>query len=154
MEHQLRRVVTGHDADGKSRIVMDGQPATVTRAGPEPERVLFEVWSTAATPPTGRTGLDAAEALRAPEPSASEIRVVDLPPGQQREMHRTDTLDYGIVLAGQVYLVLETEETLLRAGDVVVQRGTYHAWHNRSDRTARLAFINLKGQFTDEPRCP
>ena len=69
-------------------------------------------------------------------------------------MQRTDTLDYGIFLAGQVCLVLETEQTLLQTGDVVVQRGTYHAWHNRSDGTARLAFINLKGQFADKHRRP
>lgn len=156
MEYRLRRVVTGHAADGKSIIAMDDQPETVRRGGPDDQRVVFEVWSTTSRPPAVDDGVSSAGALplAAHEPSASEIRVVDMPAGSRREMHRTDTLDYGIVLAGEVYLVLEQEETLLRTGDVVVQRGTAHAWHNRSDRAARMAFINLKGQFTDEERCP
>jgi uncharacterized cupin superfamily protein len=58
------------------------------------------------------------------------------------------------VLAGEVYLLLEQGETLLQTGDVVVQRGTTHAWHNRSGRVARMAFINLSGQATDPQRCP
>ena len=58
------------------------------------------------------------------------------------------------MLVGEVYLLLEREETLLRSGDVVVQLGTNHAWHNRSDRVARMAFINLRGQVTDAQRCP
>jgi quercetin dioxygenase-like cupin family protein len=56
-------------------------------------------------------------------------------------MHRTQTVDYGIVLSGEVYLVLDKEETLLKAGDVVVQRGTNHAWSNRSNEPCRMAFI-------------
>jgi mannose-6-phosphate isomerase-like protein (cupin superfamily) len=61
-------------------------------------------------------------------------------------MHRTKTIDYGIVLSGEVYLVLDKEETLLRAGDVVVQRGTNHAWSNRSDQPCRMAFILIDGR--------
>ena len=76
------------------------------------------------------------------------------PAGSRREMHRTDTVDYGIVLAGEVYLLLEREETLLRTGDVVVQVGTNHAWHNRSGGVARMAFVNVSGQVTDAQRCP
>jgi len=132
-EHTLRRVVTGNDADGKSIIALDDRP--------EDRREPIEVWATIAK-------------ASAAEPSASEFRVVDLPAGSRREMHRTDSVDYGIVLAGEVHLVLEQEETKLRAGDVVVQRGTTHAWHNRSGRAARMAFINLSGQVTDEGRCP
>jgi len=129
-EHTLRRVVTGHDADGKSVIALDDEP--------EDGQAPIEVWATVANVAEG----------------ASEFRVVDLPAGSRREMHHTDTVDYGIVLAGEVHLVLEREETKLCAGDVVVQRGTSHAWHNRSDGVARMAFVNLSGQITDEQRCP
>jgi uncharacterized cupin superfamily protein len=62
-------------------------------------------------------------------------------------MHRTRTVDYGIVLDGEVMLVLDDSETVLRAGDVVVQRGTSHRWENRSDAPARVAFILIDGAF-------
>jgi quercetin dioxygenase-like cupin family protein len=137
-EHTLRRVVTGHDADGKSIIALDDQPAAAALGGAQDRRVLTEVWATISKETAG----------------ASEFRVVELPPGSRREMHRTDTVDYGIVLAGEVYLLLEQGETLLQTGDVVVQRGTTHAWHNRSGRVARMAFVNLSGQATDPQRCP
>jgi len=65
-------------------------------------------------------------------------------------MHRTKTIDYGIVLQGELYLVLEASETLLRPGDVVIQRGTNHAWDNRSDAPARMAFILVDAQFDPE----
>lgn len=130
-EHTLRRVVTGDDAEGRSIIALDDTL--------EGRQAPFDVWATVAP---------------AAEPSASEFRVVDMPAGSRREMHRTDTVDYGIVLAGEVHLVLEQAETLLRTGDVVVQRGTAHAWHNRSGNAARMAFVNLSGQVTDEGRCP
>jgi uncharacterized cupin superfamily protein len=63
-------------------------------------------------------------------------------------MHRTQTVDYGIVLDGEVVLVLDDSETALRAGDVVVQRGTSHRWENRSGAPARVAFILIDGAFT------
>ncbi len=137
-EHAPRRVVTGHDGDGKSIIALDGTPESVTVGGTADRRELTEIWAT----------------LSAGETGASEFRVVELPAGSQREMHRTDTIDYGIVLAGEIYLVLEKDETLLRPGDVVVQRGTNHAWHNRSGDIARMAFVNLNGQETDKERTP
>jgi mannose-6-phosphate isomerase-like protein (cupin superfamily) len=62
-------------------------------------------------------------------------------------MHRTATIDYGIVLEGEITLVLDTEERQLRAGDIVVQRGTNHAWSNRSGRNCRVAFIMVSGEF-------
>lgn len=64
-------------------------------------------------------------------------------------MHRTQTLDYGIVLEGEITLVLDQGETTIRAGDIVIQRGTNHAWANRSDKNCRMAFVLIDGQFTD-----
>ncbi|MCI0366015.1 MAG: cupin domain-containing protein, partial [Phycisphaerales bacterium] len=64
-------------------------------------------------------------------------------------MHRTQTLDYGIVLAGELTLVMDLGETVVRAGDIVIQRGTNHAWANRSDKNCRVAFVLIDGQFTD-----
>jgi quercetin dioxygenase-like cupin family protein len=67
-------------------------------------------------------------------------------------MHRTETIDYGIVLEGEIHLVLDDSEVRLEAGDVVVQRGTDHAWENRSAATTRMAFILVDGVFSDELR--
>ena len=60
-------------------------------------------------------------------------------------MHRTKTVDYGIVLAGEIYLVLDDSEVLMRAGDICIQRGTNHAWSNRSDAVCTMAFVLIDG---------
>ena len=65
-------------------------------------------------------------------------------------MHRTETIDYGIVLEGEVTLILDDSETTLQAGDIVVQRGTNHAWSNRGDKPCRIAFILVGGKYSDE----
>ena len=65
-------------------------------------------------------------------------------------IHKSETVDYGIVLDGEVVLVLEDSETVLGPGDVVVQRGTVHRWENRTDRTARMAFVLVDGAFTED----
>ncbi|MEU6147702.1 cupin domain-containing protein [Streptomyces sp. NPDC047081] len=64
-------------------------------------------------------------------------------------MHRTQTIDYGIVIEGELTLVLDDGETTLRAGDIVIQRGTNHAWANRSAANCRVAFVLIDGQYTD-----
>lgn len=112
----------------------------------------------------------------APDANGSVMRVVDIPPDSQQNtisaadaarafaeigqahahsgdeqphklMHRTETLDYGIVVAGEVWLVLDDEEIHLKAGDIVVQRGTNHAWSNRTEEMARMVFVLLDGRF-------
>ncbi|MFT3796020.1 cupin domain-containing protein [Flavobacterium sp.] len=65
-------------------------------------------------------------------------------------MHRTQTVDYGIVLEGELTMVLDRGETTLRAGDIVIQRGTNHAWANRTNQYCRVAFVLIDGQFTEE----
>jgi mannose-6-phosphate isomerase-like protein (cupin superfamily) len=65
-------------------------------------------------------------------------------------MHRTKTVDYGIVLEGEITLVLDREETIIRAGDIVIQNGTNHAWANRSGKICRMVFILIDGVFTDD----
>lgn len=125
-----RRVVTGHDADGRSCIAADSALPLVPGTT-EDGRTLAEVWETVAA--AGGAG-------------GGTIRVVELPPGAVREPHRTDTVDYAIMLAGEVWLVLDAGETALYAGDIVVQRGTAHGWQNRSAAPARIVFVNLTGQ--------
>jgi quercetin dioxygenase-like cupin family protein len=152
---KVRRVVTGCDADGHSVIVLDDNPPATSAGTGEVSRTVVEVWSTistsASTPSDQKARSSVTTALG---PNATEIRVVEMPPGCRREMHRTDTVDYGLVLSGELYVVLERGETLLRPGDIIVQRGTNHSWHNRSDAPTRIAFVNMSGQTTDRSRCP
>lgn len=68
------------------------------------------------------------------------------PDGPHPAMHRTDTIDYAMVLCGEIYAILENEQKLLKAGDVLIQRGTSHAWSNRSDDYCRVAFVLLEGK--------
>jgi quercetin dioxygenase-like cupin family protein len=152
-----RRVVTGHDRRGASVFADDG-PVPVVRTAPVPVvrtapdgAYFYEIWGTSAMP----APIDAAEpdptvgALTVPpSPNGTKIRINEFPPGVVSPVHRTQSVDYGIVLEGEVVLVLDADETTLRAGDVAVQRRTSHRWQNRTERTARMAFILIDGAFT------
>jgi quercetin dioxygenase-like cupin family protein len=154
MSEVPRRVVTGHDAEGRSVILSDGPaPKSLTI----PSAVFHEIWSTTEAPAPLRPAEPADPTTRPlrtpPDPNGSVIRIVDLQPHAASPMHRTESVDYGIVLQGEVHLVLDDgSETRLAPGDVVVQRGTDHAWENRTDSIARMAFILIDGAFTDELR--
>lgn len=159
MNHIPRRVVTGHDSRGVSRVIFDG-PVPVHRQLPEDGVAFYEIWQTDETPaplfpeePTEPTNRD----LRVPPgPNGTKIRINEFQPGHindqglQSPVHRTESVDYGIVLEGEIVLVLDDSEVTLRAGDVVVQRGTDHAWVNRSDAVTRVAFVLVDGRFTPE----
>jgi quercetin dioxygenase-like cupin family protein len=146
-----RRVVTGHDAAGTSVFLADGAPPVVRTA---PDGASFhELWNTPAMP--APIAPDEPEpTLRSltvpPDPHGTKIRVNDFPPGVVSPTHRTETVDYGIVLEGEMVLVLDDSETVLRAGDIVVQRGTDHRWENRSGAVARMVFVLVDGEFTPE----
>ena len=155
-----RRVVTGHDASGTYVCASDGLvPAAHTTPG---GTRFYELWSTDATPAPIGAGTVGAGTVGAgqndqaplapvsvpPARNGTKLRINELPPGACSPMHRTQTVDYGIVLDGEVVLVLDDSETVLRAGDVVVQRGTSHRWENRSGATARVAFVLIDGAFT------
>jgi quercetin dioxygenase-like cupin family protein len=146
-----RRIVTGHDQRGVSVFLHDGPPPVVRKA---PDGALFyEIWGTAATPaPIDAAEPDPAEGAVTvpPAPGGTRIRINEFPPGVVSPVHRTQSVDYGIVLDGQLVLVLDDTETVLRPGDVVVQRGTVHRWENRSGQPARMAFILVDGAFTED----
>ena len=82
------------------------------------------------------------------------LRILEVYPlkagGKRTAMHRTQTLDYVVVIEGELVLLLEKSEVTLKQGDVVVQRGTNHAWENRSDKVARAAFFHIDAQFSEE----
>lgn len=149
-----RRVVTTHDVDGVSTVLSDGPPAVVTRI-PRAGVAFVEMWSTDVVPaPVTADAVDPAIGpVRIPPPrGGTRIRINEFEPGhlvdgRQSRWHRTETVDYGIMISGELVLLLEDSEVVLRPGDVVVQRGTNHAWANRSDEIALVAFVLVDGVF-------
>src|SRR3954463_1157483 len=148
-----RRIVTGHDASGKSIVVSDTPVPKTLDIG---SGVFHEVWITDATP----APIDATEAeptdrpVRVPPPANGVmVRFTEMAPGAESPMHRTETVDVGVVVAGETWLLLDDgSETRVGPGDAVVQRGTMHAWANRSDRPVRMVFVLIDGAIADELR--
>jgi hypothetical protein len=172
MPGKVRRIVTAVNAAGRSYILSDTRFPARDVAPDEPVRV--GLWTTGAAPASNAGTDDPVPdgvLLRTPpaERGGSVIRITDIPPQSHRAydvddlrrrgckttpdrsarhpgFHATDTVDYAICLEGEVWAVLDEDETLMRAGDVLIQRGTYHAWANRSDRIARMAFILIDAE--------
>lgn len=155
-----RRIVTGHDSNGVSVVVSDG-PVPVTRELPEDGVAFHEVWVTPTVPAVIGAGPEdpTAGALTVPPPArGTRIRINEFLPGHlderglQSPVHRTESIDYGIVLEGEITLILDDSEVTARAGDIVIQRGTDHAWANRGDAVARVAFVLVGGEFAPDLR--
>jgi mannose-6-phosphate isomerase-like protein (cupin superfamily) len=176
---QVRRVVTGHNSNGKSVFIADG-PAPRARVGVHhPGFAEALLWSTAQTPVVPADGKDPTPAVTSfmAEPGGTRFLMVTFPPdavmaspgfdgakafeehlkgtpgiAERMEpdnpgMHTTDTVDYVIVLDGEVWLELDDgKEVLLKKHDVVIQNGTRHAWRNRSDRGVTLAAVLVGAQ--------
>lgn len=139
-ELNVRRVVTGHDDDGNA-IVIDDAVLPTKVLGNEAEMVL--AWSTATFPSDNNDDFDGAlREVRRVSPGGSVFQFVAMKPHTSSAHHRTRSLDYGIVLKGELELELDNGAiTALRAGDVVIQRGTIHTWRNVSDEPSLVAFI-------------
>ena len=140
----IRRVVTGHDENNLAKVLIDGE-ATNTRSS-QPGRLSTLIWSTDATPADNAIGEDiedlGARVLgTAPPAGGTRFTINDIPPGAEGAMHRTETLDYVIVLSGELDMEMDEGTVTLKAGDVMVQRGTYHSWINRGTDYARVAFV-------------
>ncbi len=138
----LRRVVTGHDTAGRAVITSDTLLTPLTGAAGAAAFTL--VWSTTGLPVDNDDATDGRErTVGLTLPGGTVLRIVDLLPGRVSAMHRTNSLDYGIVMSGVVELELDDGAiTRLEAGSVIVQRGTIHAWRNPSaDTTVRVAFV-------------
>jgi quercetin dioxygenase-like cupin family protein len=136
-----RRVVTGHDAAGKAVIVSDG-PAPNVKVRPS-GLVSTLLWVTDETPADVSSNADrAAREIGIPPPDGGSVfRMVDFPAGAKGEMHRTRSVDYGLVLEGEIDMLLPDARVRLRAGDVLVQQGVDHAWANDGRVNCRIAFI-------------
>jgi mannose-6-phosphate isomerase-like protein (cupin superfamily) len=136
----FRRVVTGLDAEGKSCVLIDGP---VPRHGP----VANLVWRSAAVPADNSGSDDAAVpyAMEMLHDGGTNFILTELPPGLGGDafMHATDTLDYLVVISGEVVLVLETGEVTLRPGDTIVDRGVIHGWRNDGTVPAVYASVTI-----------
>jgi mannose-6-phosphate isomerase-like protein (cupin superfamily) len=158
MAAKARRVVTGHDADGRSIKLSDGLPPQAhSMQGEEAGADFIEIWSTREAVPVLTSqppGEPTAEPFAIMPASGHLLRLIEIYPprmgGKRTVMHRTRTLDYAVVIEGEVVLVLDDGETVLGPGSVVVQRGTDHAWENRSDEVTRMAFFHIAAEFGPE----
>jgi hypothetical protein len=171
MALQIRRIVSGHNAEGKSVFIMDGNVAPPTARRTNAGTAVVELWQTDSTPADNTGDKDPTDhPFRLPPPAnGSVFRVVEYPPDKERfaamnvqdwgadaaqqgykrdagnarhaGFHKTDTIDYAIVIEGEIYALMDEGEKLMKQGDVLIQRGTSHAWSNRSDKPCRVAFV-------------
>ena len=172
----VRRIVTGIDANGRSFIAEDGvSPAMLTLAA-RPDYRNNNIWRTVGSPaPLDAADSVLEQRGVLPPQGGTVIRVIDIPPEEQDPelrkrqteavfaaqfadakhdssdarhpgMHVTDTIDYAIVLRGELVAIMDDDETVMRAGDILIQRGTNHAWANRSGAVARIVFILVDGR--------
>jgi mannose-6-phosphate isomerase-like protein (cupin superfamily) len=176
----IRRVVTGHDKNGKAIVISDGPAPSVKMHPNRPGHRSTDIWKTTAMPvPLTAEEPDPTEGLRdfCP-PNGTKIRIAEIPPepeffktltpaqvqeffksggnesastfhenGRHPFMHRTESLDYAVVLEGEITMLLDDQDILLKAGDIVIQRGTNHAWSNRSGKPVRMLYILIDGKF-------
>ena len=172
----MRRVITGHDENGKSIVVLDGPPA---RSIGEDVGGLFELWNTDGNPINTKDNSDRAhgEIILSPPENGSKFRYFQINPTPQGvpmdimqnmaaeafekigaahhrvdttkhpAMHKTDTIDYIILLKGDVTLILDQEEVDIKPFDVVVQRGTNHAWVNNGNDPALLIAVLIDSEL-------
>lgn len=170
MPNPVRRIVTGHDETGQSIILMDGPAPDRLQSLFSDAYWSTLIWETDRAPASNQGNEDTAPAgKRVPTPprhrGGTVFRISDIPPdsaygdtakvdiavqgahtnaaGRARHFlfHKTDSVDYAIVLEGEIWAMMDKGEVLMRQGDVLVQRGTHHSWSNRSDRICRMAFI-------------
>jgi mannose-6-phosphate isomerase-like protein (cupin superfamily) len=165
----IRRIVTGHNAQGKSNVTFAGNATNLLDSPAWPGSRVTELWVTEEMPVdnTGMVDRGARPIRHDPVPGGSIFRVVEIPPeastkidteaafadlgstkvptaedsAKHPSMHATDSVDYLVVISGEMYMIMEEGEILLRAGDCIVQRGTKHAWSNRGSIPCVMAAI-------------
>jgi quercetin dioxygenase-like cupin family protein len=145
----IRRVITGHDTGSVAKVLIDAPAANAKY--PAPGTVSTMIWCTDSAParvPEGEGAEDMGARIigTAPPAKGSRFAVIDFPPGNHPHMHRTETIDYVIVLEGEIDMDMDQSTVKLKQGDVMVQRGTNHAWANRSGKRARVAFVLIDAE--------
>lgn len=146
MTSPFRRIVTGHDDQGLSVIrAIDMLTPSLIDSG---DAAFQLVWATPTVPADLNEGTDGMLAAGKTLHGGSVIRIVDMLPGCASPLHRSWSIDYGIILSGNLELELDDGSvTALHAGDIVVQRATNHLWRNpSSDQVCRIAFILIEAK--------
>lgn len=167
----IRRIVTGHNARGESVIERDGVALNVIAEAGKP--VAQVLWATGQGRAAGAEPAPAGYRFGFHSEGGSLLRIVDFPPDETYDQerllefldqegvrdqaqprhfwfHKTESLDYAVVLEGEIYAMLDQGETLMKAGDVLIQRATNHSWSNRSGRNCRMLFVLLALQEGEE----
>ena len=145
----VRRIVTGHDEKDVAKVLIDA-PAGNEKY-PDAGVISTLIWSTDGTPASIAIGeqpedMGDRKLGSAPPWHGSRFAVIDFPPGNPAASHRTESLDYVICLEGEIDMDLDESSIRMKAGDVMVQRGTNHAWVNRGTVRARIAFVLLDAE--------
>ena len=145
MTNKLRRIVTGSNEEGKSIVLINDDVTNYKEMVPGIRRI--DLWTTETTPAdnTGSEDMGAREVLF-PSQSETLFTYMEIDPGHgvdEPGWHATDTIDYAVILRGEVYFLLDEEEVLLKAGDLLVIRGTNHAWVNRSSDPCVIAGVMI-----------
>lgn len=145
MPLQLRRVVTGHDANGRAVVEID----EITQNPPSgrPGRSACVVWTTESFPVDNTNETDGGKRqVGTTLQNGTVFRVVEFMPGVSPRVHRTDSIDYAVVMSGEIDMELDDSVVHLKAGDVLVQRGTIHNWVNRGTESCIIAFVLIDAQ--------
>jgi quercetin dioxygenase-like cupin family protein len=138
MPLQIRRVVTGHDQDGKAIVQIDEVAKNVISNRPGAESTV--IWTTEGFPVNNVNGVPNEDLRQTTLANGSVFRVVSFGPGVAPRNHRTDSVDYAVVISGEIDMALDGTTVHLKAGDVLVQRGTIHNWNNNGTEPCIIAF--------------
>ncbi len=146
MAFSIRRIVTTNDADGKAVIATDAEIAG--REGRPGTNIYNALMWTTETMPVDISAEDPAGRVLdiAPASNGTIFRILEIPAGAPPYMHRTETIDYVLILAGEIDMELDDSEVHMKAGDIMIQCGTNHAWANRGDQPCRIAFVLMDGK--------
>jgi len=139
MSLNIRRVITGHDDQGRAKVLID---ETVKNVGAQRPGALYSViWSTEDFPVNNDGDVDpSGKKIGTTVSNGTVFRVVSFGPGVAPRNHRTDSIDYAVVMSGEIDMELDVGKVHLKAGDVLVQRGTIHNWVNTGTEPCIIAF--------------
>jgi len=176
---RVRRVLTGHDAEGKSTVIADGFAANMKEMPAGSGLAVTELWETSVPADNAGKGDAGNRKVRLEPPQRGTLfRIVEFPPDAQWQnrpdardwakaldathapdrssadpmMHKTSTVDYIVVLKGEIHAILDKGETLLKPGDVFIQRGTNHSWSVRGNESCIVAVVLVDAKPLSSPK--
>src|SRR5512139_2155529 len=145
MSLNIRRVVTGHDDQGRAKVLIDETVKNV--ASQRPGALYSVIWSSEGFPVNNDSDADpSGKKIGTTIPNGTVFRIVSFAPGVSPRNHRTDSIDYAVVISGEIDMELDIGSVHLKAGDVLVQRGTVHNWVNRGTVPCVIAFTLISAK--------